>query len=578
MNMKRILLFVFVLLTIQFVSAQRTVKIKLIHTTDVHGCYFPYDFAQQKESNGSLARVSEYVKNLRKTYHHNLLLFDNGDILQGQPTSYYYNYIDTTSTHLCAAIMNEMKYDVGNLGNHDVETGIHVFSRWAKECQFPIICANAVKVSNGEPFFTPYKVFVRDGVKIVVMGMITSCIPCWLSEDLYPGLRFDDMETTARKWIPIIKAKENPDIIVGLFHSGIEAQTMAGKYRENASQEVAEHVPGFDIIMAGHDHEQYCKWIKNLAGQSVLIINPGKGGADVSEVDIKIVKGKGNHTISKKITAQLTPMPSTGIDPVFMTEFKPQLDTLKQFVSHKLGTLDEDIPIMPAYFGPSSFIDAIHYVQLQLTGASISFSAPFSMTAYVKKGDFTVSDLFNLYKYENKLYVMQLTGKEIKNYLEESYSRWFNQMHSPNDHLFLLKEEENNNTSFLNLAFNFDSAAGLYYTVDVTKPKGEKIQIQKMANGEPFFMDKTYEVVLNSYRGNGGGELLTLGAGIPAKQLKERTIFISDKELRFYLMKYIEQHGTSFFKPLNQWKTIPESWTKAAGERDAKLLFKKEIH
>lgn len=571
--MKRLCLFFFAIILFQISFAQnRTITLKLIHTTDVHGSYFPYDFSKRMNDKGSLTRVSSYIKSQRKIYHQNVLLFDNGDILQGQPSSYYYNYIDTSSVHLCAAMMNEIKYDVGNLGNHDVETGTKVFNRWAKECHFPIICANAISDATGKPYFEPYHIFNCSGVKVAVLGMITSAIPCWLSKDVYSGLHFDDMENTARYWINIIKEKEHPDIVVGLFHSGIEAETLEGKYRENASQEVAERIPGFDIIMTGHDHLTYCKWIRNIVGQNVLIINPGKNAVNVSDVSIKIIKNKNNRTLSKQINGQIISMDNIEPDKQLMDKFAAQYNTLNNFVSHKLGFLDEDISVHPAFYGPSAFIDAIHSIQLNLTGADVSFSAPFSMNIKINKGDLLVADLFNLYKYENKLYVMKITGLEIKKYLEESYDKWINEMHQPGDHLFQLKDY-NGYTSFKNEPFNFDSAAGIYYTVNVTKPKGERINIEKMANGDPFFLNKTYQVALNSYRGNGGGGLLVDGAGIPAKELQDRIIYRSDNEMRYYIMKYIEQNGTSVFHALNQWKLIPEEWTEAAAQRDSALLF-----
>lgn len=184
--------------------------------------------------------------------------------------------------------------------------------------------------------------------------------------------------------------------------------------------------------------------------------------------------------------------------------------------------------------------------------------------------------MFSLYKYENMLYTMNLTGAEIKGFLEESYAMWTNRMKSPDDHLLLLKERkkgQENYASFVNFSFNFDSAAGIIYTVDVTKPKGEKITILKMADGKPFDENKTYKVALNSYRGNGGGELLTKGAGIPQDELKSRIIHSTDKDLRYYMIQYIKEKGVLSPQPLNQWQMIPQDWTRLAAERDCKFLF-----
>lgn len=563
-------------LVLSLPAQEREVKLKIVQTSDVHGNYYPYNFITQKEWTGSLARVHAFVQKKREIYKDNLILLDNGDILQGQPTAYYYNYIDTVSPHLCAEMMNYMGYDAGNMGNHDVETGRRVFDRWIGECDFPVLGANIIDTATGETHLKPYKVLERDGVKIVVLGMITPAIPAWLSENLWQGLRFDDMEQTAKKWMKIIREKENPDIVIGLFHAGQDAFLMSGKYNENASLNVAKNVPGFDIVLMGHDHARECKKIMNVAGDSVLIIDPASNGIVVSNVDVT-VKLKDGKVQSKNIKGVLSATKNYGISEEFMKKFAPQYDTVEQFVSKKIGTFTEDISTRPAYFGSSAFIDFIHSLQLDISGAEISFAAPLSFDAEIKKGDIHVSDMFNLYKYENMLYVMELSGREIKGILEESYYMWTNRMRSPDDHLLWLKEKRRegaeDRASFQNFSFNFDSAAGIIYTVDVTKPKGEKITIVSMADGTPFDMDRIYKVALNSYRGNGGGELLTKGAGIPQDKLKDRIIFSTDKDLRFYLMNYIEKKGTLNPRALNQWKFIPEDWAASATKRDYELLF-----
>lgn len=563
-------------LVLSIAAQEKVVKLKIVQTSDVHGNYYPYNFITRKDWQGSLARIYAFVEKEREQYKENLILLDNGDILQGQPTAYYYNYIDTVSPHLCAEIMNYMKYDAGNMGNHDVETGRAVFDRWINTCDFLVLGANIIDISTGEPHLPPYKVMERDGVKIVILGMITPAIPAWLSENLWKGLRFDDMEETAHKWMKIIREKENPDLMIGLFHAGQEAFKMSGKYNENASLSVAKNVPGFDIVLMGHDHARECKKVMNVAGDSVLVIDPASNGIVLSNIDVTL-KLKDGKVRSKDIKGVLTETKDYGISEDFMKNFAPQYDTVRNFVSKKIGTFTESISTRPSFFGSSAFIDLIHTLQLEITGAEISFAAPLSFDAKINKGDVFVSDMFNLYKYENMLYMMTLSGKEIKDYLEMSYFMWTNRMKSPDDHLLWFKEKRRegaeDRASFQNFSFNFDSASGIIYTVDVTKPQGEKITIISMADGSPFLMDKIYKVALNSYRGNGGGELLTKGSGIPQEKLKERIIFSTDKDLRFYLMNYIEKKGTMDPKALNQWKFVPEKWTVPAAERDYKFLF-----
>ena len=555
---------------------EKEVVIKIIETSDVHGNFFPYNFIERKDWSGSLARVHSFVKEQRKIYGDNCLLIDNGDILQGQPTAYYYNFIDTLSTHVAAEMMNYMGCVVGNMGNHDVETGHDVYDRWIKQCNFPVLGANIIDNATGQPYLQPYEIIEREGVKIAVLGMITPAIPSWLPEKLWSGLHFEEMEPCARRWMEIIKEKEKPDVIIGLFHAGKSGNKL-GSVIEDASMNVAKNIPGFDIVLMGHDHSRECVKVLNTEGKSVLVIDPANNANVVSDVTLKITM-KDGKVVAKSVDGKLADMNKYPVSEEFMQHFAPQYKAVDDFVSRKIGTISRTISTKDAYFGSSPFIDLIHKLQLDISGAEVSFSAPLSFRAEIKEGDICVSDMFNLYKYENMLYVMKLSGKEIKGFLEMSYAMWSNQMKTPEDHLMLFNEpiEKGKRANFKNFSFNFDSAAGINYTVDVTKPEGEKITILSMADGTPFDMDKMYKVALNSYRGNGGGDLLTAGAGIPKEELSKRIIFATDKDLRYYLMQYIEQEKVLQPHAMHQWKFIPEEWTVPAAKRDYQLLFGEE--
>ena len=170
----------------------KTIKFRIIQTSDVHGCFFPYDFIERKPEVGSMARISSYVKDLRKTYGDNLILLDNGDILQGQPTCYYCNYIKPQSKNVAASVINYMKYDAETIGNHDIETGHTVYDKWISEVKCPMLGANIISQTTKKPYLNPYHIINRDGIKIAIIGLITPAIPNWLNEKLWAGLYFED--------------------------------------------------------------------------------------------------------------------------------------------------------------------------------------------------------------------------------------------------------------------------------------------------------------------------------------------------------------------------------------------------
>ncbi|MBR5633942.1 MAG: bifunctional metallophosphatase/5'-nucleotidase [Prevotella sp.] len=556
----------------------KTVTLRIVETSDVHGSFFPYDFINRKPKRGSLARVSSYVNRLREEHGDRVILLDNGDILQGQPTCYYYNFVNTEATNIAAELTNYLKYDTQTIGNHDIEPGHTVYDKWIREVRCPMLGANVIDTKTGKPYLKPYTILKKDGLKIAVLGLLTPAIPNWLPESIWNGLRFDDMVESASHWMKFLQENEHPDVVIGLFHSGTEGGIITDGTEEDASLLIARNIPGFDLILFGHDHTRYSETITNIEGKPVVCLNPANNAYAVADATIEITLKKGK-VVGKKVEGSLVDVTNEPIDEALLAHFQPQIDEINGFVNREIGQFKRTIHVRDSYFGNSAFNDFIQNLQLQITGADIAFNAPLSFDAAIHEGPVRVSDMFNLYKYENQLYVMRLTGDEIRRHLEMSYDQWVNTMQSPDDHLLLITEKtigDQQRLGFKNLFFNFDSAAGIDYEVDVTKPDGEKVRILQMSNGEPFDPAKWYKVAINSYRANGGGELLTRGAGIPRDSLDSRIIWRSDRDQRHYLMQEIEKLRVADPQPNHNWRFVPEEWTIPAAERDRKLLFPKD--
>lgn len=575
-----------ILLLLSIINFAQSINLKIIQTTDEHGAIYPFDFTEQKEISNSLAQIYTFVKKERENKNQEVIFLSGGDLIQGTPAVYYYNFEKTNVPNLFSQVMNFMKYDAAAVGNHDIETGHKVYDKFKRELNFPWLAANAINKKTGKPYFKPYTIINRKGIKIAVLGLITPYIPHWLPENIWSGIEFEDMVKTAAKWIKIIKEKEKPDLMIGLFHSGVDYtygnQSIDDEKNENASKIVAQRVPGFDIIFVGHDHHGWNFKEKNINGDEVQILGASSSARDASVANVILTFDKVNKTWKKEISGEIVESKNFVADKDFLKNFNSQFIEVKKYVSKVIGTFTESLSSRDALFGNSSFTDFINQVQLEETGADISFTSPLSLNAKIDKGEINVGTMFKLYRYENFLYTMKLTGKEIKDYLEYSYNLWFNQMKDENDHLLKFVTDENGNLKFdnrnrapllENQYYNFDCAAGINYVVDVSKPFGERVKILSKSNGEKFEFDKMYKVAINSYRGNGGGGHLLNGVKLSKEELNERLINSTDKDFRFYIMKWIEKQKIVNPVATGNWKVVPETWWQKGKERDYQLMF-----
>lgn len=542
-------------------------------TNDIHGRYF--DSLYVAGNNGelvnqySLASIVTLIKEARENEgSDNVVLLDIGDHLQGDNAPFYYNFIDTISPHIYPKIANYLKYDAVVVGNHDIETGHSVYDRVDAQFDMPYLAANAISDDTETPYFEPYTILKRQGVKIAVIGLTNPNVPSWLSPTLWSGMHFQDIVSSLEHWVAYVKEKENPHIIIAAMHSGLGDEDKNDL--ENPSRYVAKHVKGIDLVLASHDHRVAVEKYMN-GDKEVLLLEGGSRASNLSKADISfdIKDGAINNLVMEGHTIKIA---GVAPDKEYMDYFRDAFLDVREFTNRKVGELHDDIDSRDAYFGPSLYVDMIHTLQLKASGADISFVAPLSFNKQINKGDLNYQNLLDIYPFENQLNMIELTGQEIKDYLEYSYSMWVNPNPKQSGHLLNISDGSGERFRLKSPHYNFDSAAGIIYEVDITKPDKERVNIISMANGDAFNLDNKYTVAITSYRASGGGDLLTLGAGIPHDELQSR-IVERFADIREILYNQIQEEGVLTANKLNQWKFVPEGLANSLGEKDYKEMF-----
>lgn len=550
--------------------------IHLFTTNDVHGTYFDSTYVSER-TRPSLMAVSHYVDSVRAASgEENVIFIDAGDCLQGDNAAYYYNYVDTVSRHLYARIAEYMGYDAIVAGNHDIETGHNVYDRIMREMDVPFLAANAVRTDNGRPYFQDYVIVRRHGLKIAILGFTNPGIPGWLSEELWSGMEFRSLLPYVQEYVDKVISEERPDVVVAAVHSG--TGNGDGSMLESQGLDLFRTLRGVDFLVCSHDHRPYV-----VQNDSICLINSGSHCRNIGHGTVRITV-KGGKCTARSLSAELIPVRKEAVDAEMEALFRKDYDAVRAFTLKPVGELDTELLTRDAYRGMCPYMDLLHTVSLSVPEADISFAAPLTFNGRVGAGTILYNDLFTIYPFENQLFVVRMTGKEIKDYLEYSYDTWIKTVDDEKDgHLLKIVSEPDPRTgqdrwSFVGRAYNFDSAGGLVYTVDVTMPAGGRVSVKSFADGSPFSEDAEYNVAMTSYRASGGGRLMEEGAGIDAAEVETR-IVARYPEIRELVYGYILENGGIYAEKIKApavtggWSFIPESISGPMLERDMALLF-----
>jgi len=509
----------------------------ILQTTDIHGNLFPFDYFSGQPADRGLAKIHTKILEYRSK-HKNVVLVDCGDLIQGTPLTYYFNHLHPEIQHPVIQAMNIMEYDAFAVGNHDIEQGRQIYQRCRNESDFPWLSANSL-LENGSTFFDPYVVIERDGLKIGIIGLTTPAIPMWLNESLYAGITWQDMVSTAE--IYSNELRPHVDILIGIFHSGFDETdgmkktAMLSLPIDNASGLVAENVKGFDAIFGGHSH--------NLLPVEKITISP-------EEKPLQIVSGLwGNYLgiaeiIYRKENDGIEIISlSAWLDPVKDVEPSSEIMELSDYhefvmnyVFTGIGIAKDTLNAEFSRMKDTALVELINKAQMDYADVDISVAACFDTTLVILPGEISVKDVYSLYPYENFLYVMQLSGRQIKEFLEYS-ARYF----QLSENQILINPQIK--------GYNFDIIEGIDYSIDLTQKEGKRINGMILSKtNKPLQMDEIYDVAMNSYRANGGG------GHIPSINAQDAPIISrSSTQIRNILLEYITKTKTITSSVNNNW-------------------------
>ena len=559
------------------------VDIEIICTTDVHGRMLNVDFMQHDSDIVSLANVMAYVEQVREEGQREIVLLDNGDILQGDPSMYYYNVQAIRDEHLAVRVANYMGYSAINMGNHDFECGEGIYyDHISKQANAAVLGANCIDSRTQHPMFKPYTIIERKGAKIAVLGVTHSGTPQWIPKSMYPHIDFTSMTETTLEWIPRIIRMEKPDFLVVMFHAGHEQSEFIDnksnmKFVEDVRQIVSQ-THSIDLVVLGHDHKWCIEKMIDADGDSIPVVQPKSHAEQFASVELTITPNSElPYSISSiKLVDTWRYPPSQNYCETFANDVR----SINEYLNTPLGTLADTLDGKGTLVGQTNLMDFIHEVQLDRTGADISMASALSSFADIPAGDVTMRQLFDLYKYENQIDKVWMTGEDIKKFLEFGYGRQFSHMRSSRDHLLNYRTDENGEVLMGNFGpelvtpqYNFTSAAGINYVVDVTKPIGERVTIESMADGSQFSLDRRYIVALSSFQASGGGGFITKGLGWDEQEMRYHSVTESTKDMRYFIAQHIRKNGIVRSKRLGSWRVVPKEWWISNKDRDVDLLL-----
>ena len=491
--MKKLLCLLCALSAVSTAMAQE-VNIKLLGTSDVHGRIVPWSYgADVEDKSGSYAQIATYVKDVRKN-NKNVVLVEVGDAIQDNQIDVFAKDKKYYKDHPIPKVLNEMKYDVFVLGNHEFNFGMKALDEILKDIKAKKLTANFYHKKNDKRYIDATTIIEKDGVKLGIIGLSTP-MSAKFEEDTgnLKDMKFTSPTEEARTQVEKLKAK-GVDAIIAVTHMGIDNEN---NIPDTGMRDVINAVDGIDVVIAGHMHKDVpSETIKNT-----LITEPHRYGTVVSEVDLTFdINDKKEVKLVKK-ESKTVPVKALEADKKIEEIYKPYHEKLRELNNVVIGqTANEMVPqetkhgVSAAFSKDTGLSSFINDVEQHYSGADVVTFSFDHQKARMDKGDIKKKDIIFNYRYAGgDVTVYEMTGKQLKEYMEWS-ANYFDTI-QPGDTEYRYNAERKKSKYV-----TYDIFGGVNYKIDLRNPQGSKIVGLTLADGKPVTDDMKLKVGMNSYR------------------------------------------------------------------------------
>ena len=491
--MKKLLCSLFALSAVSTAMAQE-VNIKILGTSDIHGRVVPWSYgADVEDKSGSYAQIATYVKDVRKN-NKNVVLVDVGDAIQDNQVDVFAKDKKYYKDHPIPKVLNEMKYDIFVLGNHEFNFGMKALDEILKDIKAKKLTANFYHKKNDKRYIDATTIIEKDGVKLGIIGLSTP-MSAKFEEDTgnLKDMKFTSPTEEARTQVEKLKAK-GVDAIIAVTHMGIDNEN---NIPDTGMRDVINAVDGIDVVIAGHMHKDVpSETIKNT-----LITEPHRYGTVVSEVDLTFdINDKKEVKLVKK-ESKTVPVKALEADKKIVEIYKPYHEKLRELNNVVIGqTANEMVPqetkhgVSVAFSKDTGLSSFINDVEQHYSGADVVTFSFDHQKARMDKGDIKKKDIIFNYRYAGgDVTVYEMTGKQLKEYMEWS-ANYFDTI-QPGDTEYRYNAERKKSKYV-----TYDIFGGVNYKIDLRNPQGSKIVDLTLADGKPVTDDMKLKVGMNSYR------------------------------------------------------------------------------